>query len=45
MPTEKLMVHVYLSDKEKAQVEEEASSLGISVSSYIKVKLFNKGKL
>ncbi len=38
--TDKLMVHVYLSAKEKKRVEEEAAKLGISVSSYIKVKLF-----
>ncbi len=34
------MVHVYLSDEEKARVEKDAERLGISVSSYIKVKLF-----
>lgn len=36
------MVHVYLSDHEKAAIEEEAKKLGISVSSYIKIKLFSK---
>jgi len=39
----KLMVHVYLSEEEKKKIEEEASRLGISLSSYIKVKLFSKG--
>ena len=34
------MVHVYLTDKEKKRVEESAGKLGISVSAYIKVKLF-----
>ncbi|MDO8740868.1 MAG: hypothetical protein Q7J54_04840 [Candidatus Woesearchaeota archaeon] len=36
------MVHVYLNDHEKAAIEEEAKKLGISVSSYIKIKLFSK---
>jgi|TARA_Y100000310_G_scaffold326022_1_gene390361 hypothetical protein len=45
MPTDKLMVHVYLSKEEKIKVESAAKSLGISVSSYIKVKLFSEGKL
>jgi len=45
MPTEKSMVHVYLSKEEKAKIEKEANKLGISVSSYIKVKLFSEGKL
>jgi predicted HTH domain antitoxin len=44
MPTDKLMVHVYLSKKEKVNVEQAATLLGISVSSYIKVKLFQEGK-
>tara|TARA_Y100000034_G_C6751649_1_gene334186 strand:+ start:321 stop:458 length:138 start_codon:yes stop_codon:yes gene_type:complete len=39
-PKKRLMVHVYLTDKEKARIEEEAKKLGISVSAYIKVKLF-----
>lgn len=38
----KNMVHVYLNDHEKASIEEEAKKLGISVSSYIKIKLFSK---
>ena len=38
----RLMVHVYLTDIEKKRIEEEASKLGISVSAYIKVKLFMK---
>jgi len=42
MPTEKNMVHVYLSDEEKNKVEKEAKKLGISVSSYIKVRLFSQ---
>jgi len=45
MPTEKNMVHVYLDDVEKKKVEKSAKKLGISVSSYIKVKLFSEGKL
>ena len=45
MPTDKLMVHVYLSKEEKAKVEEAAAKLGISVSSYIKVKLFSEGRI
>jgi len=36
----RVMVHVYLTDEEKKRIEESASKLGISVSSYIKVKLF-----
>ena len=39
----KLMVHVYLSKEEKKRIEEEAKKIGISISSYIKVKLFSKG--
>jgi len=39
----KLMVHVYLSEEEKKRVENEAKKLGISVSSYIKIKLFSRG--
>ena len=38
----RVMVHVYLTDEEKKRVEEEANKLGISVSAYIKVKLFQK---
>ncbi|MCK4521536.1 MAG: ribbon-helix-helix protein, CopG family [Nanoarchaeota archaeon] len=45
MPTNKLMVHVYLSEKEKKKIEKRAKELGISVSAYIKVKLFVEGKL
>lgn len=37
----RLMVHVYLKQEEKKKVDEEASKLGISTSSYIKVKLFS----
>lgn len=36
------MVHVYLTPEEKAKTEAEAKKLGISLSSYIKVKLFSK---
>ncbi|MFC1704730.1 hypothetical protein ACFLZ6_00195 [Nanoarchaeota archaeon] len=43
MPTKKQMVHVYLSDVEKKRVETEAKKLGISLSAYIKIKLFSKG--
>jgi len=42
MPTTKQMVHVYLTQSEKARVEERAKELGISVSSYIKINLFMK---
>jgi hypothetical protein len=45
MPTDKLMVHVYLSRDEKLKIEKEAKKLGISVSAYIKVKLFSEGNL
>jgi len=38
----RVMVHVYLTDEEKKRIEESASKLGISVSSYIKVKLFSE---
>tara|TARA_Y100000031_G_scaffold22767_1_gene23885 strand:+ start:290 stop:451 length:162 start_codon:yes stop_codon:yes gene_type:complete len=38
----RLMVHVYLTDEKKKRIEEEAKRLGISVSSYIKIKLFMK---
>tara|TARA_Y100000031_G_scaffold22767_1_gene23884 strand:+ start:151 stop:300 length:150 start_codon:yes stop_codon:yes gene_type:complete len=39
----RLMVHVYLTYEEKKRIEEEeAKRLGISVSSYIKIKLFMK---
>jgi len=38
----RLMVHVYLTQEEKKRIEEQASKLGISVSAYIKVKLFQK---
>jgi len=37
----KLMVHVYMTEEEKKKVEDNAKKLGISVSSYIKVKLFS----
>ena len=41
--TEKrVMVHVYLTKEEKKRIEESASKLGISVSAYIKVKLFSE---
>ena len=36
------MVHVYLSPDEKVKVEKEAAKLGISLSSYIKVRLFQE---
>jgi len=36
------MVHVYLTEEEKKRIEQDASKIGISVSSYIKVKLFTK---
>ena len=36
------MVHVYLTSEEKKRVEEEASKIGISVSAYIKVRLFSE---
>ena len=38
----RLMVHVYLTYQEKKRIEEEEKKLGISVSSYIKVKLFSE---
>ncbi|HLD07121.1 MAG TPA: hypothetical protein VJC16_06360 [Candidatus Nanoarchaeia archaeon] len=39
----KLMVHVYLTPEEKRRIAAEAAALGISVSSYIKVRLFSRG--
>ena len=45
MPTEKLMVHIYLSREEKERVRKAAKKLGISVSSYTKVKLFQEGRI
>jgi hypothetical protein len=44
MTTNKKMVHVYLSSVEKVRVEKAAAQLGISVSSYMKVKLFSGGE-
>ena len=38
----RVMVHVYLTEEEKKRIEELAGKLGISVSSYIKVKLFSE---
>ena len=38
----RVMVHVYLTGKEKERIEESAGKLGISVSAYIKVKLFSE---
>lgn len=45
MPTDKLMVHVYLSPEEKERVEKAAKKLGISVSSYTKVRMFGGGRI
>ena len=42
MPSKREMVHVYLTEEEKRRIEEAASKLGISVSAYIKVKLFSE---
>ncbi|MBS3102335.1 hypothetical protein J4458_02720 [Candidatus Woesearchaeota archaeon] len=38
----RLMVHVYLTEEEKARIEQLAKNLGISLSAYIKVKLFSE---
>ncbi|MBS3102331.1 hypothetical protein J4458_02700 [Candidatus Woesearchaeota archaeon] len=38
----RVMVHVYLTHEEKARIEQLAKNLGISVSAYIKVKLFSE---
>ena len=38
----KVMVHVYLSPEEKERIEKKAEEIGISVSAYIKVKLFGE---
>ena len=38
----KLMVHVYLTEEEKKRIEEQSNKLGISLSSYIKIKIFSK---
>jgi len=40
----RLMVHVYLTKEEKKRIEEEARDLGISLSAYIKVRLFSKNE-
>jgi len=40
--SKKVMVHVYLTPEEKARIEEKAAEIGISVSAYIKVKLFGE---
>jgi ACT domain-containing protein len=45
MPTEKLMVNIYLSSDEKKKAEQAAKAIGISLSSYIKVKLFREREL
>ena len=45
MPTNKKMVHVYLSREEKLRVESSAKKLGISVSSYVKVRMFGGREL
>lgn len=37
----RLMVHVYVTYDEKKRIEVEANKLGISVSAYLKVKLFS----
>lgn len=44
MPNKKKreMVHVYLTPEEKSKIEKSSRELGISLSSYIKVKLFSK---
>ena len=38
----RLMVHVYLTKEEKKRIEESAKKIGISVSAYIKVRLFSE---
>jgi hypothetical protein len=43
MPTDKLMVNIYLSADDKKKAEKAAKALGISLSSYIKVQLFKGG--
>jgi hypothetical protein len=45
MPTNKLMVHVYLSPDEKLRVERAARKLGISVSAYTKVRMFGGDRI
>jgi hypothetical protein len=40
--SKKVMVHVYLTPEEKKRIEEKAEEIGISVSAYIKVKLFGE---
>ena len=45
MPTNNLMVHVYLSKEENERVAKAAKQLGISISSYTKVKIFGSGKI
>jgi ACT domain-containing protein len=45
MPTDKIMVHVYLSKDEKEKVAKAARELGISISAYTKVKMFGGGMI
>jgi len=45
MPQRKEIIHVYLNTDEKKRIQEEADKLGISLSSYIKVKLFSRGMI
>ena len=42
---QKMMVHVYLTPEEKRRIEERAREIGISVSAYIKVKLFAEANI
>ncbi len=40
--TEKKMVHTYLKPKEKKKIEEKAEEIGVSVSTYLKLKGLDK---
>ena len=40
--TKETSITVYMTDEEKKKVKKEAKKLGISISAYVKVKLFSK---
>lgn len=40
--TKETSITIYLTKEEKRRIEREAKRLGISVSAYVKVKLFSK---
>jgi predicted DNA binding CopG/RHH family protein len=40
--TKETSITIYLTEEEKKRIKREATKLGISVSAYVKVKLFSK---